>query len=280
MAMVEFPTVEDLVIAQYSCPDRVREIVSNLRFSELGPTLAYCILGRAHQPTPAMPFPGYEWPIIRHYKDLLRIGTLGAANLDNSWEPKSIELCWLPMSDEELLDARWEMFANRFDRAAQAAGFGAAHAGALTAAMGEMVVNVLEHSGRAAFAFAGYAFTEGRFEYVVVDTGIGILASLSSCAEYAHVIEAAEAIDLAVQPGVSRFGKRENRGTGFNTVVKSLTRLYGSIRVHSDDHCVILEGESPTLSKRRLRQTFVFKGVMVSVAVTPQTIVSRRGLGA
>jgi hypothetical protein len=60
-------------------------------------------------------------------------------------------------------------------------------AAGIVGAMGELRDNLCCHSRRAETDIAAYAATAGAFEMVVADAGIGVLASLRECADYAQL---------------------------------------------------------------------------------------------
>ena len=78
----------------------------------------------------------------------------------------------------------WELYAIRFSRSAQAAGFNPTVANGLMAALYEMTRNALEHAESPHPAFVGYQAEGGVALFCVADVGRGVLASLRSCKDY------------------------------------------------------------------------------------------------
>ncbi len=94
--------------------------------------------------------------------------------------------------------------------------------------IGELVRNVLEHSGSrsGAFVAAQYRVRSNVISFGVCDTGIGLRASLS---RYRDPKDDLEAIRLALMPGVSgttnREGGNENNAGAGLFIVKSLSKI-------------------------------------------------------
>ena len=59
-----------------------------------------------------------------------------------------------------------------------------------------------------------YAATDGAFEIVVADAGIGVLASIKTSPEYVCLQDAGAALKVAVEDGNSRFGRASGNGFG------------------------------------------------------------------
>jgi hypothetical protein len=184
----------------------------------------------------------------------------------SSLQAKAVEFAGIPPGANPFHSPQWVAFCMRFQAAGECAGFAKKIAQAMTAAFGEMNDNVVRHSQSTHTGLAGYRWAPGEFEYVVADAGIGVLASLRSCSNYAHIIDDEGALNTALKPGESRFGKDPGHGTGFNYVFKSLMNLSGYLRFRTGTHSVIMDGQSPDLALARSAQCPpYFKGFLVSI---------------
>ncbi len=65
--------------------------------------------------------------------------------------------------------------------------------------------NVLQHSQEPSTGLVAFCGCRGVFEYVVADSGIGMLASLRAAPEFRSLRDDVEALPLTITPGVSRW---------------------------------------------------------------------------
>jgi hypothetical protein len=107
------------------------------------------------------------------------------------------------------------------------------------------------------------------FEFIIADQGLGVLASLTTNPEYARLADHGQALQVALSSGESRHGHLTGRGTGFDTVFRSLAQLTGSLRFRSGDHSLEIDGSSPTLIGARIRQRASYRGLLVSIVCRP-----------
>jgi len=135
----------------------------------------------------------------------------------------------------------WELYAIRFSRSAQVAGFSSTVANGLMAALYEMTRNALEHAESRHPALVGYQAEGGMALFGVVDVGRGVLASLRSSSDYSHLTTHADAISTAIQEGTSRHGYRKG-GLGFRQVFRALAEFNGHLRFRSGDACLQILG--------------------------------------
>lgn len=135
----------------------------------------------------------------------------------------------------------WELFMLRFERSARDAGFATKVASRLPAALHEMVENTIIHSNASTGALVGYEVNDGVAQFCVADVGIGVLASLRTCPDYAHLSLHNEAIKMALRDGISRYG-RGRGGLGFRQVFKALAEQWGYLRFRSGAGCVTMDG--------------------------------------
>jgi hypothetical protein len=145
------------------------------------------------------------------------------------------------------------------------AGFTADHGGKLVAAIGELYSNVVEHSQRIDSGYVAYSGNNGRFEFVVGDSGIGVLKSLTSNPTFANIADFGRALELVLSDGVSRHDQDDGHGHGFRPLFVGLANLSKSIRFHSGDHSrEIVRNDDGSLSSRT-RQISTLDGFFCSV---------------
>lgn len=124
-----------------------------------------------------------------------------------------------------LLDA-WEVedLADRLPRLFAGNGGDPKKLNALHFAFGELCDNAVTHSQSSPFFVAAQRYTGAttrpppRLELAVADMGIGIPNHLRGNPEYQEISDDAEAIKLAVQPGIT--GTRDRRGYGFHDILR------------------------------------------------------------
>lgn len=135
----------------------------------------------------------------------------------------------------------WDEFLIRYRQSAVACGFEMKQATGLSAALHEMADNAVNHAEATNGILVGFHVIQGKAICCVADNGIGVLQSLTRCPAYHHLSTHREAIRLALQSGVSRYGPNQG-GYGFNQVFKSLAASYGTLRFRSGQGCVTMDG--------------------------------------
>lgn len=186
-----FSLLDQIESAYSSNRSRVEAMMPRIQFNELGPAIAFLRLH--HYQDPGNLLSMNQSASTQAYLKLRKTSIFENMLANSSWEPLPAEFCWVPAEELEI-DYRWEMFRQRFRKAAEAAGFSSRIANALAGAFGEMTSNAQEHSQSIETAIAGYAWSGGRFEYCVSDWGIGVLSSLRSCGHFGNVTSHAEAL--------------------------------------------------------------------------------------
>jgi hypothetical protein len=89
-------------------------------------------------------------------------------------------------------------------------------------------------TGKAAnTGFVAFRAIPEAFEFVVADRDIGILNSLKTAAEYAHLTDHGHALRLALSEGCSRHGTAAGRGMGFRPLFIGLANLHAGLRFRS-----------------------------------------------
>lgn len=150
-------------------------------------------------------------------------------------------------------------------KAAIAAGFPAQIARQLAACIEEMHSNIYEHSAASATGLISFRAVSNRFEFVVLDRGIGVLDSLRTCDDYNDVRDHGSALRLVLKDGVSRHGGNAGRGYGFRPLFVGLSNLRGSLRFRSGDHALLMDGANRGLATARVSQKPYLKGFLISV---------------
>lgn len=206
------------------------------RFDGLGPVLELARLsttGLLPPPTRA------NWLALEDaagIADSLRCGR-------RTWTCRERKLGYLRMrAGEPDDDTEGNTFMLEVQRAASAAGFPPKLAAALAGAFEEIVGNVYDHSMNPATGIAAYRATPSRFEFVVSDGGVGVLNSLRTCPDYAHLTDHGEALRLTLKDGVTRYGKGASHGKGFRPIFVGLANLNGSLRFRSGDQALTIDG--------------------------------------
>ncbi len=171
--------------------------------------------------------------------------------------------CIANPSDNDLLVRT--SFLQAASRAAKSVGFPNEAALRFAAALREMDSNVLEHSCAPQTGLLAYQATADHFEFVVADSGVGVLATLSQAPEYRGLTDHGEALDLALRDGVSRYGQAAHRGMGFSDLFRGLATINADLRFRSGDHALTIAGPSPDLKQRQLAQKPQLQGFLISV---------------
>lgn len=135
----------------------------------------------------------------------------------------------------------WGEFLVRFRQSVKNVGFAMEKAKGISAALGEMADNAVFHSNAPVGVLVGYQAIDGACVCCVADVGDGVLSTLTSHEAYRHVRTHKEAIRLALQRGVTRFGPDQG-GLGFNSVFKALAAMSGTLRFRSGEGCVEMDG--------------------------------------
>jgi hypothetical protein len=161
-----------------------------------------------------------------------------------------VEFSRSPQCPEELEDSRWIAFSHRLVDGALRAGIEPRFAKALVGTFEEMTSNVIEHSDDPASGIVGYCWKPGEFEYVVADSGIGVLQSLKKHSDYSWVLDSGQALEVAVRDGESRHGRNAHRGTGFHNLLKNIAFRNSLLRFRSGDHSYNIDGTTlPIVTK-------------------------------
>jgi hypothetical protein len=142
----------------------------------------------------------------------------------------------------------WTDMINRLKRLSINAGFSNDHSGKFVAAIGELWGNIIDHSQSSDTGYIAFSLGPGKFEFVVADRGIGVLASLKSNPTYAHLTDHGRAIELVLSEGVSRYYTENGHGFGFRPLFVGLANISRSLRFRSGDHArevIRADGQPP-----------------------------------
>ena len=168
--------------------------------------------------------------------------------------------------DEDAVD--WLQFCHRAQAAAERA-VPKILAQGLVGAMREMEENIHLHSERAQDGIVAFRGNADEFEFVVADSGVGVLQGLRSAARYAYITDAGTALKTALSDGQSRLLDQDlGRGFGFHDLFVSLANLSGELRFRSDDHALTIDGSGPALPQSRLAQKARLQGFVISIVCT------------
>ena len=162
----------------------------------------------------------------------------------------------------------WVRFGLAVQQAAKSADFSRDIAAQLTAALMELHSNVYEHSRAPETGIVAFQVHQGKFEFVVADSGIGILNSLRTYTDYSEFNDHGKALQQALTEGISRYGPHSSRGYGFRPLFVGLANLHSALRFRSGDHALLIDGRNPSLMSARLAQKPLIQGFLVSVTCT------------
>ena len=163
----------------------------------------------------------------------------------------------------------WTQFCRNAELAAKSAGLVGPEAKGLVGAMIEIEENVHRHSNRAFDGVVGFYAKQKEFEFVVADSGDGVLASLKSHPDYADLRDAGTALKVALADGNSRFGRDSGNGYGFHGLFVGMANLNGNLRFRTEDHALLIDGTTPSLVTSRIAQKCYVKGFLVSAVCRP-----------
>jgi hypothetical protein len=116
---------------------------------------------------------------------------------------RSVEFHLVPDVNDLDEDVEWQNYLQRFERSAISVGFSKVSAANLQSAFFEMAENTRLHSRTPVCALVGYEAINDLALFTVADVGIGVLTSLRSNPRYGHLQQDIEAIQLAMQAGVT-----------------------------------------------------------------------------
>jgi hypothetical protein len=204
---------------------------------------------------------------------LLKSFTLDSVQLNNQINSfsKTIEFVQSPVFEDDVLSPGWDAFLLRMEKCAISSGLDKHSASALVGTLAEMVENLIIHSRNSKTGIAGYRRNDKQFEYVVCDSGVGVLESLRNHPDYSDIRDYNEALHTAIRNGESRFGKNNRHGTGFNNLILNISKRCSNLRFRSGDHSLTIDGiasyTTGNAPEIKTRMCSYFQGFLVSVLV-------------
>lgn len=190
--------------------------------------------------------------------------SLSDFQIETTLSPKDFEFIRGFQTEDETNDLRWMTFCKRLENAAASAGLGDSFAKALTGTVEEMTSNLVEHSERSETGIVAYRWSRLEFEYVVADSGIGMLRSLKKNAYYLNLANSGQALETAVQEGESRHGHNVGHGFGFRDLLKNIANRNSYLRFHSGDYALTIDGTQTPVIWRLVRCRSL-DGLVISV---------------
>jgi hypothetical protein len=242
--------------------------VERTQIRRIGPLIEFAYLDYAR--AEARLSSGDEFPTVRALKSALDKFGVTDFQTVTTLSPNNFEFMRSFQSEEETNDSRWITFCKRLEKAAASASLGDSFAKALTGTVEEMTSNIVEHSERAETGIVGYRRSLTEFEYVVADSGIGVLASLQKNPHYLDLTDSGKALETAIQEGESRHGLNVGHGGGFRHLLNNIANKNSYLRFRSGDYHLVIDGtQTPVISKTmRCRALDGFVICVVSKKIT------------
>ncbi len=233
--------------------EAVRTAVGRLRQATLPGIIAYrCLAWSGMCNLPGLPEAVIRSEVGRALSAIER--PAGSAILRGRQDVRDVDCRrfeFISLKEKSDIQSRhWQLFVTRFHRSSLRAGFHRFTAGHLHGALGEMADNALSHSNAEFPIVIGYHVLAGFAQFCVADVGIGVLASLRQCPDYADLKTDVEAIRKALQDGVSRYGHQRG-GCGFRPVFKAVAAQWGLLRFRSGEGCLVIDGTDCSADKAK-----------------------------
>lgn len=165
----------------------------------------------------------------------------------------------------------WDQWTKHVENAAIAAGLPRTLVAGLMGALGELQDNVFEHSGQPESGLIAYGASDGAFEFVVADSGRGVLASLRENSDFAHLPDSGEALRAAISDGSSRHARSTGHGYGIGQLFRALAHDAAELRFRSGDYALRLWGDAPSLTGQvELAQKAWLDGLTITARCAPR----------
>jgi len=240
--------------------DRQNEIFADITLSKIGPLIEYLYQTNKNK---ISLFNSTQSPFIEKLNKILWLKNLHQQPLNTNLTAQTEEFCKCCQSDSEYENAKWFAFCQRLKDAAQKSGLPENFAKALAGTFEEMAGNVTEHSEATDTGIAGYRWSPGEFEYVVADSGIGVLNSLRKNDKYDYLIDYGQALEVALQDGQT-MKTEPGSELGFHGLLRNIANLNSYLRFRSGDHYHMIDGTDTTLQRKTKACTFM-NGFLISV---------------
>ena len=270
MFNLDFAKLDDLAIAVQRRGVNPIAHLANLQPDKIGPLLELLLLSRSPELASLSPY-----NVPRNKRIVALSKALETVNLGNgiyvSSEGRSVGFIATSRNSQEPDTYEWTQFCRRAQAGAESAGLVGVEAKGLIGAMREMEENIHLHSNRTLDGIVAFSSNPKEFEFVVADSGNGVLASLKRNPNYTYLSDAGTALRYALTDGHSRFGSESGHGFGFHGLFVGLANLNGSLRFRTEDHALLIDGTGPNLITSRIAQKSRMQGFLISVLCSPLT---------
>lgn len=264
MNTLDFFLLDDLAIAAQRRMIDVSPHLASLELAHIGPLVELLLLSRANASL------GLS---VRALPNSRRRQALEKA-LSADWRGRGV---YVASCDQQVgfiatkrdsdgaESANWTQFCKKAQEAAEFAAMPKPAAKAAIGALREIEENIHIHSNRPHDGVVGFRAKPNEFEFVVGDSGIGMLQSLRQHPDYAALDDAGTALRIGLENGQSRYGRDSGRGWGFNTLFIGLANMNGVLRFRTEDHALVIDGLNPSLVTATLAQRATLQGFLASV---------------
>ena len=255
---LDFAALDDLAFAAERGRLNGRSI-PQMRAHDIGPALEFAQLSSDRRFPTLLSAPFLILDGMDRFVRALQSG-------QRQWFSSGRRMGFLRTAESPPEETDWTRFGLAAQQAAKRAGFPQQPAVQLAAALGELHSNIYEHAEAPTTGVIAFRADPGRFEFVVADHGIGVLQSLRSATDYAGLNDHGQALRLALEEGVSRYGPNVGHGYGFRPLFVGLANLKGRLRFRSGDHALLIDGQSPSLMTARIAQKATIQGFLISAS--------------
>lgn len=260
----DYELLEDVLPSIRGASDPIARELTGCRVDSIGPLVEFAFFAAAN-PTVVPPLAVVSSDeIVRDLSTLLRVRWETQPTKTSSLESRPWEFSRVPPASATG-DPYWVAFVQRLRHAGLAAGFDTVTARKLAGTFGELADNIWQHSGATHTGLVGYRRVIGRFEFVIADAGIGVVASLNKHLEFIGLTDAGVALETALTLADTPYGRRTGRGQGYRRMLASLLDLTGSLRVRSGDHGVSMSGMDLSLRTASTFQSAQFTGFFQAI---------------
>lgn len=241
--------------------------LQQIKARRLGPLVELCVIDRMYGERAS----GLAALAASEVSALLKSALPGHGHAGKYYSNQLLRLGAIMTSRDPKLEepVQWVQFCRKAQEAAELAALPKELAQGLVGAVRELETNIHEHSGRAHDGLIAFRSTATEFEFVVADSGSGVLAGLQGTARYAFLTDAGIALKTALADGQSRLLDVDpGRGFGYHELFVNLANLNGELRFRSDDHALTIDGSGPALPRAQLAQKARLQGFVISVVCT------------
>lgn len=255
----------------------IAPLVENLRSASLPALLEYgCLRFAFGEVIPELPMAiasSEAWQSLRSIKSEIGLSAHGPRkSVPKDLSPRLIEFTTV-WEESDTIEAAWENYLHRFERSTKSVGFTEDTALNLQSALHEMATNAVIHSRASVPVLVGYAVRDKSAMFSVVDVGQGIVSSLTSNPKYSHLTQPVEAIQKALQTGVT-CRVDDSGGFGFSTIFKALAEAWGQLRFRSGNGCITMDGIDLDVDKSVRHFPPSLPGFQVSVCCHASSMVT------